>query len=444
MTKSRQSVLAALVVLGTFAALLCLNATSRPQAAPTDLLAADGRLRWYRGNLHTHSLWSDGDDYLEMIGLWYKEHGYDFLCFTDHNILPAAGDHWVSVDHNGSGEKALGKLKSRFPGGWVETRTVQGRSEVRLKTLAEVRPQLEEPGRFILLQGEEISDWYGLAPIHLNASNVQQLLPPLHGGSVAETIQNDVDAVIAQRERTGKPILIHLNHPNFEYAVTAEDLMRVHGDNFFEVYNGHPSVHNSGDPLHASTERIWDILLAHRIADLGLPLLYGLANDDGHRYHHIPSRGSEPGRGWIMVLAPELSTEALLASIEAGRFYASSGVRLRQVASRPDGLKVEVEPEAGVQYTIDFIGTRAGFDHNSQPVKDSSGKELHATRRYSDQIGRVFQSVAGETAQYQFQPADLYVRARVTSTKRHPNPSEVGDFERAWVQPVLGPAAPKR
>jgi hypothetical protein len=443
-SKSRQSALAAVVVLATFGTILCISTSRRPQAAQTAHLAADERLHWYRGNLHTHSLWSDGDDYLETIGLWYKEHGYDFLCFTDHNVLPTASDHWVSVDRNGSGSKALGKLKSRFPDGWVETRTVDGKTEVRLKTLAEVRPRLEEPGRFILLQGEEISDWYGLAPLHLNASNVEQLVPPMHGASVAETIQNDVDAVIAQRERTGKAILVHLNHPNFQYAVTAEDLMHVHGDNFFEVYNGHPSVHNSGDLLHASMERIWDILLAHRIADLGLPLLYGLANDDGHRYHHIPSRGSEPGRGWIMVLTPQLSAEALLTAIEAGRFYASSGVRLRQVTSGSDGLSVQVEPEPGVRYTIDFIGTRAGFDHKSEPVKDSTGKEIRTTRRYSSQIGQVFQAVEGETAKYQFGPADLYVRARVTSTKKHPNPSEIGEFERAWVQPVLGPAAPKR
>nr|MBA3762074.1 hypothetical protein [Chthoniobacterales bacterium] len=32
-------------------------------------------LRWWKGNLHTHSLWSDGDDYPEMIVEWYKGHG---------------------------------------------------------------------------------------------------------------------------------------------------------------------------------------------------------------------------------------------------------------------------------------------------------------------------------------------------------------------------------
>jgi len=52
-------------------------------------------------------------------------------------------------------------------------------------------------------------------------------------------------------------------------------------------------------------------------------------------------------------------------------------------------------------------------------------------------------TVHGERASYRFGRDELYVRARVTSTKHHPNPSELGDFERAWVQPARGPAAPK-
>ena len=63
-----------------------------PLAAP----AADAPLRWWKGNLHTHSHWSDGDDYPEMIADWYKQHGYHFLALSDHNIL---SDHerWVSI-----------------------------------------------------------------------------------------------------------------------------------------------------------------------------------------------------------------------------------------------------------------------------------------------------------------------------------------------------------
>jgi hypothetical protein len=445
--KSLRSACAGLAALIACGLLLAFDLAHKPgsgsevQASPSRL-ASDGKLHWYRGNLHTHSMWSDGDDYLEMVGLWYKDHGYDFLCFTDHNRL-AKAERWANVKQNASPPAALEKLRARFPKGWVEERTVGERHEVRLKTFDEVRARIGEPGRFLLIQGEEISDFFKRSPIHINATNIQEAIPPLGGKSVAETIQNNFDAVIAQRERTGKPILVHLNHPNYYYGVTAEDLMRIRGDNFFEVYNGHPSVHNSGDSLHASTERIWDIILANRLGDLNLPVMYGLATDDGHRYHQIPSRGSEPGRGWVMVLAPELTPEALIASLEAGRFYATSGVRLREVVSGRDGLEVAVEAEPGVTYTIDFIGTRSNFNRASEPVRDATGKEIRATRHYSDDIGVTFQTVHGDRASYRFGRDELYVRARITSTKHHPNPSELGDFERAWVQPVRGPAVLK-
>ena len=40
---------------------------------------------WHKGNLHTHSLWSDGDDFPEMIIKWYKDHNYQFIAISDHN-----------------------------------------------------------------------------------------------------------------------------------------------------------------------------------------------------------------------------------------------------------------------------------------------------------------------------------------------------------------------
>ncbi|REJ97732.1 MAG: hypothetical protein DWQ34_01420 [Planctomycetota bacterium] len=430
----RFSILAILLVLCfAFAAV----STGEPESSTT-LAAGDG-LQWYKGNLHTHSHWSDGDDYLEMIALWYKERDYDFLCFTDHNVL-ANTERWVEVDKTKGGRTAYDKLKARFPD-WIEEREGEGGLEVRLRTFAEVSEKIAEPGKYLLIQGEEISDRFDSHPIHLNASNIQEVIPPIGGDSVLETMQNNVNAVIAQRERTGQPILVHLNHPNFGYAITAEELMRVVGENFFEVYNGHPSVHNSGDHVHASTERIWDVILTWRITELDLPLMYGLAVDDGHEYHNIPSRASEPGRGWVVVLAEELTPDALIDSLEAGRFYASSGVDLKRVSSSPTGLKVEVDAEEGVEYTIDFIGTRRGFDSTSEEKTDDDGNPIRTTRSYSDDVGELLQSTTATSAEYHFTGDELYVRARITSTREHPNPAEPGEFERAWSQPILGPAA---
>lgn len=425
-----------------FLAALLLLAAALPIRAD-DLAATDGR-HWFRGNMHTHSHWSDGDDYLEAIGLWYREHGYDFLVFTDHNVLQTV-ERWVDVEKSNGGRAAYDTLKEKFPG-WVEERTTDGRLEVRLRKFDEVRDKVGVPGKFLLIQGEEISDKFEKLPIHLNVSHVKELIQPRGGNSVTETIQRNVDAAIEQRKRTGQPTIIHLNHPNFGYAVTAEDIVPLVGERFFEVYNGHGSVYNRGNAQHASTDRIWDIVLTKRLAEFGLPVMYGLGTDDGHNYHNIPSPGksSNPGRGWVMVLAKELTPESLVESLEAGGFYASCGVTLKRIATSPKEIAVEVEPLEGETYTIDFLGTRRGYDPAGKPVLDKDGKEVRATRVYSDSIGETLETVAGTKATYRFRGDEIYVRARVTSSADHPNPSEPGDKKRAWVQPVVGPAAPKQ
>ncbi len=100
-------------------------------------------------------------------------------------------------------------------------------------------------------------------------------------------------------------------------------------------------------------------------------------------------------------------------------------------------------PKPGETYTIEFIGTRKGFDPSSQPVLDDNGKELRTTRIYSDDIGETLKTVEGHQSDLRLQRRrDLRPR-RVTSTADHPNPSEVGDKQQAWVQLMIGPAGPK-
>ena len=75
-----------------------------------------------------------------------------------------------------------------------------------------------------MIQGEEISDEAEGVPVHMNATNIQEVIEPQGGKTVAEAIDNNLRAVEEQAKRTGKEILVHLNHPNFGYAVTAEDI----------------------------------------------------------------------------------------------------------------------------------------------------------------------------------------------------------------------------
>jgi hypothetical protein len=48
------------------------------------------KVRWYKGNLHTHTLNSDGDTSPEEVTRWYKDRGYNFLLLSDHNRLTDA------------------------------------------------------------------------------------------------------------------------------------------------------------------------------------------------------------------------------------------------------------------------------------------------------------------------------------------------------------------
>jgi hypothetical protein len=390
--------------------------------------AASQEPKWWRGNLHTHTLWSDGDDFPEMVVNYYKENGYDFLAISDHNIL-LEGDKWISLGTNSTRKLALDRYRGTFPAN-VRTETNGTTIRVRLATLNELKKQFELPGQFLLIPSEEISATHGEVPIHINATNIRELIKARHGTNVFEVMQNNIDAVLAQRQRTGQPMFPHINHPNFHYAISADDLMKLQGERFFEIYNGHPAVLNEGDPTHPSTEHMWDIVLAWRLAVLNLDPMFGIAVDDSHNYHRDHPSNANPGRGWIMVRAQQLTPENIVLAMEAGDFYASTGVRLKDVSRADTELSLEVDPEPGVTYTVHFIGTK----RDSVLVQAQNGK----TSVDPALIGQpLAEPIVGPRAAYRLQPNDLYARALIVSTKIKRNGLKASELERAWTQPIF-------
>lgn len=394
--------------------------------------------RWWKGNLHTHSLWSDGDDFPELIAERYKTNGYHFLAFTEHNTLQDS-NKWITVVTPQKGAtRAFEKYLARTGAQWVETRRTQDNlTQARLKLLAEYRGLFEEPDRFLLIQSEEITDRVKTGPIHMNAHNLREPIRPRGGSNVVETLQNNINAVLEQRQRTGQPMIPHINHPNFGLAITPEELMQVRGEKFFEVFNGHPTVYNNGTNRTPSTDRLWDIVLTRRLAELKLDVMYGLGTDDGHHYHTNAIGKSNPLRGWVWVRSARLTPEALIAALEAGDFYSSSGVKLRELRQSAKEISLEIEAEPGVTYTTQFIGTRRGYDPRNEPQRNAAGDALRVAHTYSKDIGAVLAEVKGAKASYLLKGSEIYVRAKVISSRLHPNPSQRGDLECAWLQPVV-------
>ena len=314
---------------------LPLRAQARFEVPDTDGMS------WYKGNTHTHTLESDGDSSPEYVARWYKEHGYNFLVLSDHNTLtdPTPLSHLAGSD-------------------------------------------------FILIPGEEVSSSYEDLSVHVNGLNLPGLVDPRTGATMVATIQNNVDAI---REVEGVP---HINHPNFEWAFGAEELAQVENDHLLEIYNGHPRVHNQGGGGFPSLEEIWDILLS------GGKRIYGIAVDDAHDFQgEFAADLANPGRAWISVRSSSLDAAEIMRQLEAGQFYASTGVDLADVIIERGRLEVRITPRGNFRYTTTFIG---------------SG-------------GRVLSITADNPAVYALQGRERYVRAKVTDS----------GGAVAWVQPVF-------
>ena len=315
-----------------------LAAVALVWAAGTVRLPSQGpELRWFKGNLHTHTINSDGDSSPDAVARWYKERRYHFLALTDHNYF--------------SDPQGLNAF-------------------------------LAAKDRFLLITGEEVTSHYLKVPIHVNAFHLRRTIEPFFGEDVLSTLQGNVDAI-----RTAGAVP-SLNHPQFRWALDAVALKGVRDLGLFEVYNGHPDTNDEW-----GLEEMWDAALTAGRE------MYGIAVDDAHEFKHFGPGRSNPGRGWVEVLSPELSEQAILAALAKGDFYASTGVRLEELERGAGGLRFKVSPKSDRQYRTEFAGKK----------------------------GRILATVTGVDAGYQLRPGDGYVRATITDSS--------GD--KAWLQPVF-------
>lgn len=282
---------------------------------------------WYKGNTHCHTTNSDGDEFPRRVIRWYRDHGYHFLAVTEHNKI-------TKVKH-------------------LDT---------------------DKSDDFILIQGEEVTDSFRGSPIHINALNLKEPVKPQGGDSKLEVLQNNIDAIVAAGA------IPQINHPNWKWAFADLEMSQLKQVKLFELYNICLDCNNFPAGGRAGMEEIWDKILSRGV------LLYGVASDDAHDYigEFTPLK-SNPGTGWIMVRAAELTPEAIVGAMEKGDFYATVGVTLTDIRITDTEYSVIIEPYMNTAYTTFFIG----------------------------EDGTILQESHGLTAVYKFKGDELYVRARV-------------------------------
>ena len=157
--------------------------------------------------------------------------------------------------------------------------------------------------------------------------------------------------------------------------------------------NGHPATNIYGAPDRPDNEQIWDHVLSAGKA------IFGVATDDSHNYSDFSPARSNPGRGWVMVRADELSSPAIVEGLASGSFYASTGVTLTELEVSKGAIRVEIEQEHDFVYTTSFTGAK----------------------------GVSLDEVVGREAAYEVRGGEGYVRATVRASSG----------QKAWTQPVF-------
>ena len=247
-----------------------------------------------------------------------------------------------------------------------------------------IRPIVPALG-FQLISGEEITNEKN---VHVNALGVHEQIEPATG-TITEILQTCIDRV---RAAGGIPLI---NHPNWKFTIGVEDMLPLKHAGLFELRSGYALMNDHGDGKNApSTEDMWDQLLT------GGQRMWAVAVDDTHnlRQEFLANRGN-PGQAWVWIRAESLSEPALLAALNKGDFYASTGVELTQLTVASDSLTVGWKEDPDQRRHAVFVG--AG--------------------------GRILATVYENPARYTFKGNEGYVRARIDDS---------GGWH-AWTQPVF-------
>ena len=277
----------------------------------------------FKGNLHLHTTWSDGNSEASEVVDRYRQKGYHFLCFSDHDIY---------------------------------TRTNEFDSENFV-----ILPGMERGG---LNPTIDTNDNLGFHFTVLDNPNwkAQERYSHLQQFDYPQKWEGEQSVADCIQELQEHGNLVILNHP--EWHMTSFEVMKKFDFFAVEIYN-HATEWNLSSSYGTA---YWDYALQNG------KRLFGVAADDAHDYSR---RGEvqEYGGGWIVVDSDHLTQQALISSIEDGNYYSSTGPEIYDFRVEDDMVKIHCSP---VQYIMfkswpvrgEFLVDRDG----TRPMTEASCK----------------------------------------------------------------------
>ena len=271
----------------------------------------------FKANLHCHTTISDGTKTPEEMKAIYKERGYNILAITDHGKL---------VDHSALDDEDF--LMITAVEYWV------GGGDKKL-----ANTNIDRAMEFNLFAKDQ----------HNASLEPFKAMPRTYSGEYMQF-------VIDTANKNG--FLVCLNHPGCSY-LNIEFIRRFDGIFAMEVYNRDAilcGVIEGGMPLYTEAIRS------------GKPWCC-IASDDAHG---IPGT-AYPAQGFVMISAEELKYDKIMASLEAGDFYASSGPVIEELYIEDGEIHLKCSP-------VKFIGVAT----NGRPI--GGAKKVNQPDEYLTEV----------------------------------------------------------
>ncbi len=296
---------------------------------------------FYKGNLHMHSVVSDGCLTPDELKKLYRDRGYQFVVFSEHDIY------------------------SRYP---------------------------QEDDGLLVIQGYEASftttpeEW---RRFHLNvfpcpARNAQAVKPfyshlehiPIPRMEGLQTIQQTIDECLS------RGYMVMVNHPGWS-AVEYDEIAQLSGFFAIEVFNyGSEIIEDMG-----RGDVCWDALLRRGIR------VWGTATDDNHNEVPLDNPISDSFGGWVCVKAKALDEDSICQALWDGSFYATQGPEIRDFWLEDGIAVVRCSPVSKIYLRADRRQTRSLFspDKSDSLTEFSTklrGDELYIRAECIDSSGR--------------------------------------------------------
>ena len=422
--------------------------------------------KWYKGNLHMHTFWSDGKAFPEEAIELYKKEGYNFISLSDHNTFQA-GEKLLTIK-NPNEEHLQRFLKSHPEQEKAVLVNKNGAKRIKLSTYEALSKKYDDEGTFKLFKGIESTMSTVTADktshhVHLNYINIGKVLDHCKSAKtvkqhaltpVASLIKKAADEVESYTKTTNCKSLLMLNHPIWMwYDISPIDLVEADKVRFFELCNGGAlySPHKDLPSDGFDTDRFWDVVNAFR-AKREQKLLLGVGSDDTHYYFDKAAKKVVPFNSWVKVRSAALSEDDILCAMHNGDFMTCQGIEFDDIDfdSSSKTLSVTVSAKSGKDISVKFIVSKKDFSETPlktmevMPVGTHKSGFKRKIQVFDEKVGMTVDTKTCEkgktcTFAYKMQSDDLYVRARIEQEgtpkvhwHMHPTNTLV-----AWTQPYL-------